>query len=80
MATVELNKENFEQVITGSDMVIVDFWGDPGAGCGRPTLKRGRWHPLRWPIPLRGSLVPRFGAPCLLPAWKRLLRNRWRWT
>ena len=26
MATVELNKENFEQVITGNDMVIVDFW------------------------------------------------------
>ena len=98
MATVELNKENFEQVITGNDMVIVDFWGDragrsrdpsqagcdPGAGCGRPTLKRGRWHPLlaaakplpratapgrasgkplAWPIPLRGSLVPRFWVP-----------------
>lgn len=26
MATVELNKENFEQVITGNDMVIIDFW------------------------------------------------------
>lgn len=26
MATVELTKENFEQVVTGNDMVIVDFW------------------------------------------------------
>jgi thioredoxin len=26
MATVELTKENFEKVITGSPMVIVDFW------------------------------------------------------
>ncbi len=26
MAIVELTKENFEQVITGSDMVLVDFW------------------------------------------------------
>ena len=26
MATVELNKTNFEDVVTQSDMVIVDFW------------------------------------------------------
>lgn len=26
MATVALTKENFENVITGNDMVIVDFW------------------------------------------------------
>jgi len=26
VATVELNKENFEQVVTGNDMVVVDFW------------------------------------------------------
>ena len=26
MATVELNKENFEKIITESPMVIVDFW------------------------------------------------------
>ena len=26
MATVALTKENFEEVITGNDMVIVDFW------------------------------------------------------
>ena len=26
MAIVELTKENFEQVITGNDMVLVDFW------------------------------------------------------
>ncbi|MDH5536866.1 MAG: thioredoxin [Betaproteobacteria bacterium] len=26
MGTVELTKENFEEVVTGNDMVIVDFW------------------------------------------------------
>lgn len=26
MATVELTKDNFEEVITGNDMIIVDFW------------------------------------------------------
>ena len=26
MATIELNQENFEQTITGNDVVIVDFW------------------------------------------------------
>ncbi|MEO8204436.1 MAG: thioredoxin [Betaproteobacteria bacterium] len=26
MATVELNKDNFEQVVTGNSMVVVDFW------------------------------------------------------
>ncbi len=26
MATIELNNENFEQTITGNDIVIVDFW------------------------------------------------------
>jgi len=26
MATVELNKDNFEQVVTDSPMVVVDFW------------------------------------------------------
>ena len=26
MATVELTKENFESVVTGNPMVIVDFW------------------------------------------------------
>ena len=26
MATVELNNDNFEQTITGNDVVIVDFW------------------------------------------------------
>jgi thioredoxin 1 len=26
MATVELNKDNFEQVVTGNPLVIVDFW------------------------------------------------------
>jgi thioredoxin len=26
MATIELNQENFEQLVNGKDMVIVDFW------------------------------------------------------
>ena len=26
MATVELTKENFEEIVTKNDMVIVDFW------------------------------------------------------
>jgi len=26
MATVALTKDNFEQVVTGNDMVLVDFW------------------------------------------------------
>ena len=26
MATLELNNDNFEQTITGNDVVIVDFW------------------------------------------------------
>lgn len=26
MATVELNKDNFEEIVSGKDMVIVDFW------------------------------------------------------
>jgi len=26
MATVELTKDNFDKVVTGNDMVIIDFW------------------------------------------------------
>jgi thioredoxin 1 len=26
MATIELTKDNFEEVVTGNDIVIVDFW------------------------------------------------------
>ena len=26
MATIALTKDNFEQVVTGNDTVIVDFW------------------------------------------------------
>lgn len=26
MVTVELNKDNFEEIVSGKDMVIVDFW------------------------------------------------------
>jgi hypothetical protein len=31
--------------------------------CGMLTPERGRWRPLRSPIPLRGSLGQRFAAP-----------------
>ncbi|MDR7927678.1 thioredoxin [Acidithiobacillus thiooxidans] len=33
MAVVELTQENFEQIVTGNDMIIVDFWAPWCAPC-----------------------------------------------
>jgi len=47
MATVELTSENFDEVATGNDMVLVDFWA---AWCG----------PCRWFAPVFERAAERY--------------------
>jgi thioredoxin len=48
MATVELTSENFDEVTSGSDLVLVDFWA---AWCG----------PCRWFAPVFERAAERHG-------------------
>jgi thioredoxin 1 len=48
MATVELTSENFDEVTSGNDMVLVDFWA---AWCG----------PCRWFAPVFERAAERHG-------------------
>jgi len=41
LATIELTKDNFEQVVTGSGMVVVDFWAPWCASCRCADLRGG---------------------------------------